>query len=239
MVAQYNEFVARDIVNMCKPLLDSPEWFIDPFTGKISPKNTGIDHTTPWVHVNRDTERKCEYWMPLFALTGIRPKKCHECWKVVVRLSTLSDLFLLSDFMNFDIEHPCKCGWDNRTYTSGVYAGYFYNDSREQGLYTLEKVRAGLKNVLEFDNQITLKRGCTEMEIEHGDKWEHTVKDQVTERLFIDNVLIEGGNEPQPDIVKLHVMRKWIENAARIGDQTVKKHNGGEMLAPSLKNYEE
>jgi len=239
MAVQYSEIVARDIVEMCTPLLKSREWHIDPQTGKISPKKTGIDYATPWVHINRDVNRKCEYWMLLFKLSGVRPKKCHECWKVVVRLSTLSDLFLLSDYMTFDIKHPCKCGWDNRSYTSGVYAGYFYNDSKEQGLETLKTVREGLKGVLESEYSITLKRGCTEMEIKHKENWEYTVKDQLTERLFIDNVLIPDGDKPQPDMLKIHVIRRWIENAARIGDKTVKKHNGGNMLAPSLKNYED
>ncbi len=239
MPVQYSEFIARDIVSMCQSLLNSPDWHIDPSNGKISPKKTGIDHTTPWVHVNRDTNRGCEYWMLLFKLTGIRPKRCHDCWKVVIRLSALSDLFKLYDFMSFDIDHPCKCGWDNRPYTSGVYAGYFYNDSKEEGLATLEKVRTGLKEVLQHDNTITLKRGCTEMEIKHGTEWDYSVKDQLTERLFIDNVEITNGDKPQPDMLKVHVMRKWIENAARIGDETVRDHNGGEMIAPSLLNYEE
>jgi len=236
---QYSDFVSRDIVGICQSLLKSPDWHISPTTGKICPKNTGIDWQTPWVHIHRDVNRKCEYWMPLFKLTGIRPTRCFSCWKVVVRLSALSDLFKLHDFMKFDFGNPCKCGWDNRPYTSGVYAGYFYCDSKEIGLNVLEKVRAGLKGILEHDNSITLKRGCTEMEVKHKNTWDHSITDKLIEGMFNQNVHIPDGDQPQPEIVRIHVMRRWIENASRAGDETVKRHNGGNMLAPSLTNYEE
>lgn len=239
MPVQYSELVSRDIVSICQSLLNSRDWHIDPKSGKICPKKTGIDVNTPWVHVNRDVERKCEYSMPFFQLTKVRPKRCYDCWKVVIRMTTISDLFRLSDYMHFDIEHPCKCGWDNRPYTSGVYAGYFYCDSKEIGLEILAQTREELKSVFKHDYSITLKRGCTEMEIQHGEEWAATVKDQLQESLFMQNVDIPDGDQPQPDIVKVHVMRRWVENASRIGDKTVKNHNKGEMLAPSLKNYEE
>ncbi|MBU2527629.1 MAG: hypothetical protein KKC03_13620 [Bacteroidetes bacterium] len=239
MPVQYSELVARDIVAMCQPLLKGGGWYIDPKTQKITPKQVGIDFNTPWVHVLRDTCRKCEDWQIIFQLTKIRPKRCYHCWKVVIRMSTIEDLFGLRDYMAFDIKHPCKCGWDNRPYTSGVYSGYFYCDTKESGLEILKKVRADLKPVFKAEYNISLKRGCTEMEIQHKDNWENTISDQLIEGMFIQHVHIPDKNYPQPDIVKLHVMRRWIENASRMGDQTVKKYNDGEMLSPVLKNYED
>lgn len=235
----YSELVFNDVIGMCSGLLRKPnDWNLNTKTGKITPINVGIEFDPYWVHVQRAKNRGCEYWSTLFRLTKLRAERCFSCWKVVVRMSTVSDLFRLYDFMRFDFDHPCKCGWDDRSYTVGNYAGYFYCESEEQGLDVQDNAREGLKEVFKHDYSITLKRGCTEFEMFHGPDWEYTEVDRHKEQMFMKYVDIPVIDFEQPEIVIIRAIRRWLERASKSGDQTVKKFNNGNMIAPKLKSYE-
>ena len=61
------------------------------------------------------------------------PSKCMGCWKVVVRLKTLKQLFSLLQ-LQMRMGRPSKCGIEVRESVNGLYGGYFYNHSLEEGL---------------------------------------------------------------------------------------------------------
>jgi hypothetical protein len=149
---------------------------------------------------------------------------------VVARPRTLYELNEVFKFQQGS-DWFSKCGTENRMHVPAHYGAYWYTDSREEGLKRFEQVSEEMAKIHE-DIGVILKRGCTEMEIKYGSsrKWEATEQAKRWDKNFLEAVEDEKTAIPQPEYVKRHVFRKWVEYAWSIGDLTCMAFNDNEPL---------
>lgn len=242
----YDWLVANDFVEWCKPLIDAAGWKWRYTDGKIEIQTEPSISETPWHHVNPDHRLKCGLWHSImFGIIGPRvgkrfvPSKCQECYKVVVRPKTVSQLFKLVDIQE-KMGRPCKCGIEQRKSVHGLYGGYFYNVGLNEGLECYHAVRKEIDQTFGPDIQVFLKKACTEYEHACGDsdKWEITPEQLHIENLIERWLVVDNREIKQPEKLVHNTHRKWIEFAYANGDETYAEFTGGKPLYPAYKTYE-
>jgi len=222
---------------------------IPPETGKLEEVDVFKSMTWDgiWIYTNPDKDRMCTLYQACHDNMKYIPPRCLECWKVVVRPINLLQLFMLYDLQLKMIEEDpdcwCKCGVEIREYVHANYGGYFYNNSKEDGLVKYKLVRKLVDEQISSDVKVILKRGCTEFEINQGpsDKWDEKFagnkQAQAWEGLIAEHVVVTNGGYKQSDLVKKHIMSKWIDFAWDRGDPTVIGLNDGKPLFPPPVTY--
>jgi hypothetical protein len=130
---------------------------------------------------------------------------------------------------------PSKCGIEKRYSVHGLYGGYMYNDSKEEGLSCLENIR----ELLPEGVKAFLKRGCTEFEHKFGDsrEWKVTPEQLALERRLDDLFIDTRKKAGQGKELKTHVMANWVRFAFANGDQTAKEYMD-KPLYPSYVTFE-
>lgn len=226
-----------NLVNICQPLFNSG-WYLDT-DGKIKTPSK-IATNIPWVFVEQEDARKCNLWHGIFFnVFGWLPSACLECWKVVVRPQTVSDLFELHE-IQMDMGLFSKCGIEVRESVCGLYGGYFYNDSLDQGYTVQAEVKKEVTKRLEHEAPVILKRGCTEFEHKYGDSyyWESHVSDkQIYMERRLDRFIETHEKTAQPQVVKESIYKRWIEFAHASGDISYKKFTDGKPLYTPYRTY--
>ena len=236
---EYSEIVDLDIVEKLRPLLKSGYYF-DMETGLIKAP-TARAWDMPWIYTNPCKQRNCIYYFTvLFGRLSVLPKKCTECWKVVVRPRTFHELVQLMHLQE-EQKLRSKCGTEVRSYVHGLYGGYYYNDSLDEGRCIYQIVKHDVSKIIGPDVQVILKRGCTELEYAFGpsNKWKRTERDERLETLANGWVDSYTDEREQAGIIKLHIYRKWMEFAWEHGDDTVMAYNGGKPLTIPYVTYHE
>jgi len=245
----YQSVCDDDIISKLKPLLQNGGFNLRPVDGKFEATVQSIAFDTPWDHVAHDAFLDCQRWHSILFDFFSRsmppgeafvPSACQQCWKVVVRPKTLLGLFSLLDLQQH-LQRPSKCGIETRPYVNGLYGGYFYNHSLEEGLDCYKLVREKVDETPHLGSEISviLKRACTEFEKKMGDstKWAITPKQIYIETLvnkwFVKNSLVME----QPQHAKANVHRKWIEWAYQNGDETYLHFTGGKPIYEPVKTY--
>jgi len=196
---------------------------------------------TPWYHIKGVGYKPCGIYMNiLFKLLDVLPSGCLSCWKVVVRPRTLRELFALKRIME-ELDLPSKCGIERRDYVKGLYGGYFYNDSYEEGTTCYRVVRAVVDEQISPDIPVMLKRGCTEMEMRFGDprEWKQTTEMSVIERLLMSNIVHDNYPSQQNPLIINHVLCEWVRWAYSHGDETYKDYTGGEDIGINYVRFNE
>lgn len=228
-----------DLVGRLKPLLMNQGYVLRVEDSKFVPKNAGIGWDSPWIYVQSSPLARCDIYHRVFynVLDHIH-SHCRNCWKVVVRPQNLIQLFDLYEFQR-DMGVPCKCGMELRATVEGLYGGYFYTRSKEQGLEMYNEVRALVDEKLGKDVPVILKRYCTEFELGgqgvkgHGPSDETpdiTEEEREMEEYIESHFPQVGLNNPQPKHLIASVMRRWIHYAFEHGDMTYKEFTNGAKL---------
>lgn len=242
---------AHDVLEWLKPLWDGGGWYFND-DGKLEINKQAIAIHTPWVHHGHTGWARCMLWsrvmfyaasmqMPKCFADGemFVPSGCQNCYKVVVRPKTVTQLFEL-DKLEEEMGRASKCGIEVRDSVHGLYGGYFYNLGLDAGLECYKAIREAVDQRLGKDVAVILKRGCTEMEHAVGpsDKWEITDEQKEVERLITDWIVEPEKNEGnQPEAVIWHVKRKWIEYAFKHGDVTYKELTNDKSIVPGYVTY--
>lgn len=233
----YSDILSHNLIAMCRPLLDKG-YYLDT-DGRLK-GNSRVATDMPWIFAAQDDHRKCNLWHGIFFnVFGWLPSECTKCWKVVVRPKTLEQLFELHEFQK-ELGWASKSGIEVRNTVYGLYGGYFYTDSLEQGYKTWEIVSLEVRDRLGPDVPVLLKRGCTEMEHKFGDssKWDELITDrQLMLEKKLDSFIDSNERIEQPDIVKKAIYKKWIEWAYQSGDETYLNFTGGQPLYPGYVTY--
>ena len=228
-MAMYEELTGRDIIAKLGPNLGPGKMQINP-EGKITMPHF-IAPEIPWI-VTKIPDLKCNLPFSVFFQIfgkdlGMPPILCQGCFKVVVRPRTLKELFKLQElqegiFTEDDRIFGCKLGIEKRLFVHGLYGGYFYNRGWARGMQCYKIVREVVDKHMSPDVQVILKRACTEMEMKFGDsrKWHITDKQRAIEEALYSCFEPQLDTVPQPDWVKIHIMRTWIEWACMYGDST-------------------
>lgn len=243
----YGQITAEDVIEWCRPLFESRGYYLRDSDGKIVFEGR-MAWDTPWHHVRHAPGLDCHLWhQVMFDIIFQRlgqpswvPSKCHECWKVVARPKTLKQLFALLQVQHM-LNHPSKCGIETRDTVHGLYGGYWYNLSLEQGLECYERVRKAIDEHEDLGKNVNvlLKRACTEYEMRAGDSTQWKVTDQqahvesVVNSVFTHDLI----QRKQPDWAIARVHTRWIQFAYMNGDPTVFEFTGGKPLFPPYKTF--
>ena len=242
----YKKLVSEDVVTWALPLLQRAGYRVRPGDGHFTVESS-IHPDTPWHHVKHSDKLDCHLYHAvmhdvLFKNMEVDwiPADCQQCWKVVVRPPTLLALFAL-EAVQKQLELPCKCGIEVRESVCGLYGGYFYNLSLEEGKRCYEIVRKAVSDepLLGPDVPVLLKRGCTEYEMEHGrsDEWAVTDEQLRAEKIIKETFVSDHNFSSQPEHLVKRVHRRWIEFAYAAGDQTYKHFTNGEPIYPPYVTY--
>lgn len=222
--------------------------FVDKDTGLVTSHKTP-SWDPPWDYVQNDPQRNvmCSRMHFIFETYNLIPPFCQECWKVVVRPTTLRELFKLRDLQRqMAKEDPqcwCKCGIEVRMYAPGLYGGYFYNNGRAAGEEKYIWVRKAVDEQIGQHVGVVLKRYCTEFEKELGDSAEYEPPPHCQDiQNFIMTTFEEGEPIKQPGIVKMNVYHSWIKFGWKFGTPQDRREiendwNHGEPLYPLPRKY--
>lgn len=243
----FGQITAQDVIEWCRPLFETRGYHLRDSDGKIIFEGR-MAWDTPWHHVRHAHGLDCHLWhQVLFDIVFTRmgqqkwvPSKCHECWKVVVRPPTIKGLFALLELQQA-IGRPSKCGIETRDTVHGLYGGYFYNRSLDEGLDCYGVVREAIDKEprLGKDVSVILKRACTEFELRAGIATEWQVTDQqahveaVVNSVFVHDLVTRS--QPEWAIARVHT--RWIQWAYAMGDSTVFEFTDGRPLFPPPVRY--
>lgn len=232
-----------DLIGKCKPLLERQGYILRPEDSKFYPRTPSIAYDAPWLYVQSIPEARCDLYHKVFynTLDHIH-SYCRKCWKVVIRPKTLVQLFDLYEYQK-TLGVPCKCGIELRQNVFGLYGGYFYCRSQEEGQERYEQIMDFCHGTV----PVLLKRYCTEFECGgmnvKGQGPSSNVPEDVTEEEREMEYYIESHFPPVPHTVSQskHVvaatMKRWIHYAYAHGDETYKEFTNGEDLFPQYETY--
>ena len=187
----------------------------------------------------------------LFQTMNFKPSFCRDsCWKVVVSPRTLRELHLLRDvqldMVEADPKCWCKCGIEMRPTNGGVfYGGYFYANSKEDGLERWREVRGMVDSNISKGVPVILKRHCTEMELKLGDPERYIPPPNATDqekRYFEMMDTTDFDEHSQPGWALEQVEQNWISYGWKYGTPEDRKqieedHNNGQPLYPPSRTY--
>lgn len=205
-----------------------------------------VDHDLPWIMVNNDGTRECDFYKDVDKLYNIIPPPCMCCWKVVVQPRTLKQLFQLLEIeIEMSKSDPycfCKCGIELRPDVERNYGGYFYCNDLNQGLMRLEQVRENVHKIIAPDVPVILKRACTELERKYGpsNKWDDLVTPEwkATWEMLERTFRLTKKFTKQPTLIQKHVIMKWIAHATSIADPSIPELNNGNKIYPGYITYD-
>lgn len=205
-------------------------------------RNLYMEWNTPWIFVEKSPERTCLLWHRImFGKFGMLPIWCRQnCWKVVVRPRTLEELFLLKELQEY-LRVPSKLGIETRERVFGHYGGYFYTNSKEEGLDRLDQVKTEVARCISPEVPVYLKLACTEFEHSFGPSPQYrepTDKEYRNEDTIKGCFVIHAFDPAQPKHLKDHICQKWIHWAWDRGDLTARKFNNNKPLFPEIVKYE-
>lgn len=228
MKEQYMDLIEQDILEPVRSMIERGAYRFTA-TGLLEAEYR-MTAETPWVHVRQDAIRNCGLWHQVwFNYYKIIPSHCQKCWKVVIRPNTIEELFHVHDIL-VSLDTTSKCGIEKRYTVHGLYGGYMYNDSLEEGLSCLENIRKMLPDGV----NAFLKRGCTEFEHKFGNarEWKVSPEQLALERRLEDLFIDAKQRHIQSDEMKRHIMANWVRFAFANGDKTVDKFISKPLYPP-------
>lgn len=239
--------VQYDIAERLGTALEAKAWYIDAKTGRYSCQGRVFhDKDRPWIYVNPVIGAPCPVYMAIVSECSFIPRPCLYCWKVVVVPNSLYELMQLYEFQKeftkdrMGTGHFCKCGIEERKYVPHDYGGYFYCTSMEHGQHRYEQIRAAMDEINPSIGVI-LKRYCTEFAIKLGptDEYERPEGSDELEAAIFKAVDVDSLGKPelQPEWLRLHIIRCWIEFAWDRGDPTAISFNDGKPLYSPAVTY--
>jgi len=125
-----------------------------------------------------------------------------------------------------EIGSEIKTVMENRDYSPGLWHSFWYgklSDGLEGALALHKRVEKKVQATFGAQTKVSLKRGCTEMEIRKGpsEDWKYSEGDAMLEGLLDDFLVVEPIMTQQSKIMQAHVYRNWIREAFSRGDPTV------------------
>ena len=201
--------------------LDGP-WSLGE-SGRWKPANPKGARGSPWIYTNIASRKKfCHVWNHNFyGQFNHIPSYCRfQCWKVVIKPRNVKEVFECYDIMN-QMMLPGKIGIDLRDYTFGAWAGFFYNETLEQG----REVYAIARELIDDDIPVILKRGCTEMERgTPSHLWDLVSKEFHEKEQYLNDLIeFEELHFVQAEWLKNEIKERWIGHAIRLGDPTARE----------------
>lgn len=203
-----------------------------------------LDCDTPWISQCQTEERKCNLWGVYFNNYGIISQGCLKCYKIVMSIPTIRDLFQVLAYQK-DEKITCKCGIERRKYVGkvGKYGAYWYTPLGG-GIEEGRKIYSRVKEKFSFP--LILKRGCTEFEMMYhpSSKWDEIAKerDWVTTEMLLDSLFVADPMALRvemntPKLLEMSIIRRWVEYAFEHGDETYLDFTDNRPLKIDLQTY--
>jgi len=198
-----------------------------------------------WHHVSVEGGHDCAYWHNVIKTKGLGkgesfiPIACMNCWKIVVRPQNIKQLFILLALQQ-EMNVRSKCGIETRWTVHGLYGGYFYTSSLEEGLERYKQVREKIDEWLGKDVKVLLKRGCTEYELAHGDSslWKPYEGQEEVEAWIKDNLKVVSITSLSQDEAAFGLIHaKWVKFAFAHGDSAYLELTGDVPLYRAYRTY--
>lgn len=248
----FEQLDMQDLLSKFKPGFDQGKYCMNPEDDKIWAMgnftgNAMVNINSPWIYTNNNPDAYCDWMHDISKYIGYIPNKCMHCWKVCARPSTVQQLFSLLQLqimMGQEESLPlgCKCGVDLRPHVSGMYGGYWYNGTKEEGFNMLQRVRSAVADSIGPTVPVTLKRGCTEFEKFYGpsDTWEEIRPGwaDIWDQLIEQHCNMVPWTYQQGDLVKTRIMKKWLLHADEHGDPSVKFFTDNKPIGRPCLTYE-
>lgn len=218
--------------------------------GKVRIPRTMKFRHNPWIENDVCQDRNCNLWLDVyFKLYHVIPRGCMACWKTYYIPKSLEELFEVHKFQQDKsmkvVPIPAKCGIETRPYSGrlGGYAAFWYNPL---GCGLSEARRNTYKLGTALGKELSLKRGCTEMEqysirnfALKSDDWDklRTSLMDMKEALLDATFVVEGQPlRKTPTALQIDIIQTWIEHAVEHGDMTYRQYTDQDLI-PKLMQY--
>ena len=186
----------------------------------------------------------CKRHHKVFNTFNIIPKNCFGCYKVQVNPKNVIDLiklYLIFDQLNLKNNNNRKTFCETRPYISSTYVGLIYCYTFEEANKVRNKLIKLYTKLIDKNNNISIKRGCSEFSIAHSayketnKKSKNFMKYDVSwkeKEKIVDNKIPERDKSTKI-FSKNHIkginlhdvlsIRNWLIYAKKINDNSHKK----------------
>ncbi len=193
----------------------------------------------------------CSQCIALFMDFGVVPKYCFDCYKVMVELRTVVELFkLLMVFEKIKLprDNTRKCMVEQRPSSPVPYKGFVYCRGLEEANELCRIIGEAVADDISPDITVKVKRGCSEYAeiypeyaqinagkeaFKYGEDWQF-YEDFVDKNWVFDDEVDcydEDGKGTDP-MRELFALQFWLRHAATLGDRSYLILTGGKHLKP-------
>lgn len=193
----------------------------------------------------------CAQYAALFTDFDVIPKYCFDCYKVVLELSTVVELFkLLLIFERIELprDNSRKCIIDTRKFSAAKYKGFIYCRGIEEANELCHLMQKEVADNISPDIKIKVQRGCSEYsqkypeyaQISSGENKFKYKKNWRFYEDFVDKHYVFEGNVDCFDedgkgtdpLREIPAFQFWLKFAASIGDTSYLVLTKGKAISP-------
>jgi len=186
---------------------------------------------TSWLNAKVAADRNCFLWhIVYFQQYRLISRNCFNCWKVVTSPQTLEALLKVRE-LQLKMGIPAKCGIERRPFAQHktIYTAFWYAPMKDglEGAKVLHKrISLKIKDLLGVQQNVILKRGCTEMENDAGptNEWIYPVQQHKFEDLLDATWEVPIFLHLEPAALVTYTLIQWIIHAIRHRDPTAKNY---------------
>lgn len=192
----------------------------------------------------------CKRCMALFNDYDVIPKYCFDCYKVLITVQSVLELFkllMLFEKLALPENNTRKCMIDRRPVSSDIYKGFIYCRGVDEANEICKTVEESVKENISTSATVSVKRGCSEYaakypeytqfennDFQYKDDWkfyeEFVDKHWIFYENFPDTYDEDGkGTDPMREII---AFQWWLRYAATAGDESYLMVNGNKKLQP-------
>ena len=202
-------------------------------------KNISYPKTQIYRHTSENLN--CERHFKVFNKFNVIPEFCFSCFKIVIELKNVLDLFKLYfvfDNFNDGLQYSRKVMIETRKDIPGKYKGFIYCKTIEEANYIKDKVDKIVRKNIGDNFLITAKRGCTEFGIKYPDykkinplnnKMMSYKKEWKDFEYLIDNKIYNDNSQKSmiyrslkgPKLNDILIMKNWLIFAKKNSDRSI------------------
>jgi len=178
----------------------------------------------------------CSQCATVFCDFDVIPKYCFDCYKIMVELNSVVELFkLLMVFENIELpwDNTRKCMFDPRPNAKVKFKGFIYCRTLQEAKELLPAVRETVASNISKDISVEVKRGCSEYaqkypkyaeisddkaNFKYRKNWDFYEEFADKYWKIEDNIDYDkDANEADP-MRELFAMQYWLRTAVGLGD---------------------
>ena len=192
----------------------------------------------------------CTQCVALFTDFDAIPKYCFDCYKILIELRTVLELFkllLMFENINLPEDNTRKCMVDQRKFSSVSYKGFIYCRTLVETERLLPIVEEMVHNEISPDISVKIKRGCSEYAekfpkyaqvtsdtyiFKYKKEWKYFEEIVDNYWVFEHDVDFDKDNADADPIREVFALQYWLRYAATIGDRSYLILTKGKELEP-------